>query len=79
MAVAVILLAFLVTRSTSDVSAAWAQVRSSDPSLFLLGAASFYASFIVRGIRFRRIAAAAGSTTEGPCVFPPTRNAPSWS
>ena len=70
MAVAVILLAFLVTRFDVDVSAAWAQVRSSDPSLFLLGAASFYASFIVRGIRFRRIAAAARLHHRGAVRLP---------
>ena len=70
MAVAVILLAFLVTRFDVDVSAAWAQVRSSDPSLFLLGAPPSTPAFIVRGIRFRRIAASARLHHRGAARLP---------
>lgn len=54
------LLYFLVTRFDVDLGATWRQIRGSNPLLYLLAFVSYYTSFLLRGWRWRMIAANAG-------------------
>ena len=70
LALAVAFLSFLVSRFDVDLAATWAQVRGSNPLLYLLAAVSFYASFLVRGFRWRLIAARVGFHRQGDARLP---------
>lgn len=64
-AVAVAFLAFLVTRFDVDLSDTYRQVRAGDPLLYALAFVSYYASFVVRGARWRLTAKHAGISRPG--------------
>ena len=64
-AVAVAFLAFLVTRFDIDLANTYRQVRASDPLLYGLAFVSYYASFLVRGARWRLTAKHAGVSQPG--------------
>ena len=63
--VAVAFLAFLVTRFDVDLAGTYRQVRASDPLLYALAFVSYYASFVVRGARWRLTAKHAGISRPG--------------
>lgn len=51
---------FLVARFDVDLGATWRHIRASHPGLYLLALLSYYASFPVRGLRWRLIGRNAG-------------------
>lgn len=53
-------LAFLARQFDVDLAATWAQIHSADPWLYLSACASYYASFALRGLRWRLMGASAG-------------------
>jgi uncharacterized protein (TIRG00374 family) len=54
------LLAFLALHFDVDLRGTWAQARKADLALYLLAVAAYYFSFVVRGARWRIMAASAG-------------------
>ena len=63
--VAVAFLAFLVTRFDVDLADTYQQVRASHPLFYALAFVSYYASFVVRGARWRLTAKHAGVSRPG--------------
>ncbi len=67
---AFLIVAFLVRRLDIDPGDVWRHLRSANPALFAIGAAAFYAGFIVRVIRWRRMLEQAGVTDEPGVELP---------
>ena len=53
--VAVAIILFVVTRLNVDFASIWSSISQSNPYLYLLALASYYASFVLRGIRWRAL------------------------
>lgn len=69
-AVAIGIVAFLVTRLDISLSAVWANVRDANPVLFALGFALYYATFILRAYRWRWMLGQAGVNRENGYAVP---------
>ncbi len=60
---AVVIVVFLFRRLDIDPAEVWTQLRSANPLLFGLGVAVFYAGFVLRALRWRRMLVRAGVTS----------------
>lgn len=60
---AVVIVVFLVRRLDINPAEVWTQLRSANPLLFGLGIAVFYAGFVLRTVRWRRMLVRAGVTS----------------
>ncbi|MBI2872974.1 MAG: flippase-like domain-containing protein [Chloroflexi bacterium] len=69
-AVAVALVAFLLTRFRVDLSSTWDTVRQSNLALYLLAVAVHYLTFVFRGARWRLLLA---NAKDGPAESPAAR------
>jgi glycosyltransferase 2 family protein len=61
---------FVVTRLDIDVSAVWRNLRNANPLLFLTALGLYYATFILRAIRWRGMLAQAGIDDQHGYVIP---------
>ena len=73
LALAIGFLAFLLGRFDVDLEATWSQIREANPWTYLLAFLSYYTSFLVRGIRWRIIAANSGVGREPGTQLPSLR------
>jgi uncharacterized membrane protein YbhN (UPF0104 family) len=69
---AFLIVAFLVRRLNIDPGEVWRELKSANLLLFGLGAAAFYAGFLVRVVRWRRMLEQAGVTAEPGVRLPGT-------
>jgi glycosyltransferase 2 family protein len=67
---AFLIVAFLVRRLDIDPGEVWRHLKSANLLLFALGAAAFYAGFLVRVVRWRRMLEQAGVTDEPDVELP---------
>lgn len=71
--VALIILFFLFTRFDIDLRETFANIRRSDPFLYLLAFVTYYLSFALRGLRWRlllkNVAVVSGSGRRFPSIF----------
>ncbi|MEW6033410.1 MAG: lysylphosphatidylglycerol synthase transmembrane domain-containing protein [Chloroflexota bacterium] len=65
LALAVAFLVFIFTRFEVSLSDTWRQIRGSDPLYYVLGLAVYYASFPLRGLRWKILLRNAGLDREG--------------
>ena len=73
LALAIGFLTFLLSRFDVDTEATWSQIREANPWIYLLAFLSYYATFLVRGIRWRVIAANSGIGREPGTQLPSLR------
>lgn len=67
---AILIIAFLISRLDIDPAEVWRQIRSANPALFGLGLLTFYAGFLLRVIRWRRMLVRAGVTQSDDVRLP---------
>jgi uncharacterized membrane protein YbhN (UPF0104 family) len=69
---AALIVVFLVRRLDIDLAEVWLQIRSADPLIFAAGVGVYYAGFMVRAIRWRRMLIQAGVGDNDGVVLPTT-------
>lgn len=72
LAIAALLVLFLATRFDFDWARAWSNIRGMDPVLYAAGLAAYYASFILRGMRWRILVQNAGMDSHEGAALPST-------
>ena len=72
LAIAALFVLFLATRFEFDWAKAWSNIRGMDPALYAAGLAAYYASFILRGMRWRLLVQNAGIDSEEGATLPST-------
>lgn len=72
LALAAAFLMFIFTRLNVDLAATWQQIKSSNPGYYLAALVVYYASFPLRGLRWKLLLKNAGVAEDGGKGLPPT-------
>lgn len=67
---AILIIVFFVQRLNIDPGEVWSQIRSANPMLYLSGLLVYYAGFLVRVVRWRRMLDQAGVTKSDDVSLP---------
>ncbi len=71
-AVSIAIIVWVFSRQDISLSDVWAEIRSANPVLYLLGALAYYSSFLVRSLRWRQVLTNAGYTEADGTTLPST-------
>ena len=70
LAIAAVFVLFLATRFEFDWAKTWSNIRGMDPALYAAGLAAYYASFVLRGLRWRLLVQNAGIDSQEGAALP---------
>ena len=70
LAIAAVFVLFLATRFEFDWAKTWSNIRGMDPALYAAGLAAYYASFVLRGLRWRLLVQNAGIDSQEGSALP---------
>ena len=70
LAIAALFVLFLATQFEFDWVKAWSNIRGMDPALYAAGLAAYYASFVLRGLRWRLLVRNSGLDSQEGASLP---------